>query len=127
MGKIIAEINEKTEGFKGLKVPVEVIVDRDTKGFEISVGSPPVSALIKKEIGVEKGAKTKEEKAGDIEMKKVVEIAKSKKDYSLGKELKDITKEVLGTCLSIGVTVEGKDPREVIKEINDGKHDSLFG
>ena len=40
----------------GLKVPVKVIVDPTTKEFEIEVGVPPVSALIKKELGIEKGS-----------------------------------------------------------------------
>jgi len=54
-----------------------------------------------------------------------VDIAKAKRN-SLGKSTKETLKEVLGTCLSMGVTVEGKNAREVIKEVDEGKHDSLL-
>jgi large subunit ribosomal protein L11 len=35
-------------------------------------------------------------------------------------------KEVLGSCVSIGVTVEGKDPKELQREIDEGKYDEIF-
>jgi large subunit ribosomal protein L11 len=44
----------------------------------------------------------------------------------LARDLKAAVKEVLGTSVSMGVTVEGKDPREVQKEIDEGKHDALL-
>jgi large subunit ribosomal protein L11 len=128
IGQIIATINEKTKGYAGLSVPVKVIVDKDTKTFEVEVGSPPVSALIKKELGVEKGAKSVKEGGaiGNLTMQQVVKIAKMKHQGSLAKTLKAAVNEVLGTCLSVGVTVEGKDAREVIKDVKAGKYDSLF-
>jgi large subunit ribosomal protein L11 len=35
-------------------------------------------------------------------------------------------KEVLGSCISMGITVDGRDPREIQKEISEGKWDKLF-
>ena len=52
IGGIIDEINKKTGPFAGLKVPVKVIVDKETKKFEIEVGSPSTGELLKKELGV---------------------------------------------------------------------------
>lgn len=124
IGQIIALINEKTKNFSGMTIPVKVIVDKDAKSFDVEVGSPPTSAFIKKELGVEKGAKTKDEKAGDLSLEKVVSI--SKKKASLGNSLADSVNETLGTCLSMGVTVDGKNPRDVIREVNDGKHKELL-
>ncbi|MFH0818309.1 MAG: 50S ribosomal protein L11 [Candidatus Micrarchaeota archaeon] len=124
--QVIAAINDKTKDFAGLTVPVKVHIDKDSKAFEIEVGSPPVSALIKKEIGVKSGAKVKGEKVGDLPLAKAISIANSKKDGSLAKDIKSAVKQVLGTCVSMGVTCEGKDPREMIKEINDGKQDGAF-
>lgn len=127
VGKLVADINEKTKSFAGMKVPVKVIVDTTTKEYKIEVGLPPTSQLIKKELGLEKGSKTAgTEIVGDLELEKLVEIAKVKEDAMLGKTLKENLKQVVGTCLSIGVKVNGKDPREIIKEINEGKHDSLL-
>jgi large subunit ribosomal protein L11 len=126
INRVISTINEKTKGFAGLSVPVKVIVDKAEKSFEIEVGSPPISALIKKELGVKTGAKTKDEKVGDLPLSKAISIARSKQDQNLGSDVKAVVKQVLGTCVSMGVTCEGKDPRDVIKEIDSGEQDGAF-
>jgi large subunit ribosomal protein L11 len=123
IGEVVAKINEKTSSFTGMKVPVTVVVDEARK-FEIEVGTPPVAALIKKELGVEKGAKTAgTEVIGDLSLNRVVNIAKLKLGGSFAKGLKAAVMEVLGTCVSLGVTVNGKDPREVQREVAEGKHE----
>ncbi len=127
MKAVIDEINAKTKDFAGMKVPVKVIVDTDTKEFRVEVGSPPTTQLIKKELGLEKLAKEPgKETVGNLTMEQVVKIARMKKDSMLCKTFKDVVKCVVGTCITCGVTVEGKDPREVIKEINEGKYDDLI-
>jgi len=121
VAQVVAEINEKTSSFSGIKVPVTVVVDK-TRQFEIEVGSPPVAALIKKELGVGKGAKTSgTEVVGNLSLAQVVNIAKLKSGGTFAKDLKAAVNEVLGTCVSLGATVEGRDAREIIKEINEGK------
>ena len=127
IGQIIADINTKTKDFKGVKVPVKVIVDKDTKKFDIEVGTPPTSELIKKEIGRDKGRKEKGEVAGNISLDRVVAVAKMKTSVVRGRDVKAAVKEVLGTCVSVGVTCNGKDARMIIKEIEEGKHDSVLG
>jgi large subunit ribosomal protein L11 len=59
-------------------------------------------------------------------MDQVVRIAKIKRSELLAQTLKSAAKEVLGSCVSMGVTVEGKDPREVQKEIDEGKYEEIF-
>ncbi len=124
-GQVIAKINEETKAFAGIKVPVKVIVDTDTKDFRIEVGSPPTAELVKKEAGIEKGAGNREAPAGDVALEKLVGIAKAKTN-SLGKSLKDTLKEVLGTCVSMGLNVDGNNPSDVLTEIDEGKHDTLL-
>ena len=51
IGQVIAKINEKTKAFDGMKVPVTVIIN-DDKSFDIKVGTPPMSALIKAELNI---------------------------------------------------------------------------
>jgi len=127
VGKVVAEINEKTKEFEGMRVPVVIVIDAKTKQYEIKVGLPPVSALIKKELGIEKGAKNPgKEVVGNLTIEQAVRIAKMKRGGSLAKTLKSAVKEVLGTCVSMGVTVEGKDPRIVQKEIDEGKYDEVI-
>ncbi|MBU0527522.1 MAG: 50S ribosomal protein L11 [Candidatus Micrarchaeota archaeon] len=125
IGQVVAKINESTKDFAGMKVPVKVIVDPATKEFTVEVGSPPTGEIIKKEVGIEKGAGNREAPAGDISLEKIVKIATAKSN-SLGSNKKEIVKEVLGTCLSMGVTIDSKNAREVIKEVNEGKHDSMM-
>jgi len=124
IGQIVAKINEKTAAFEGMKVPVKIIIDKKTKQFDIEVGSPPVSALIRKELGLEKGAKTAgKEVVGNLTFGQAIELAKLKLGAMMAKDLKASVKEVLGTCVSMGVTVDGREAREVQREIDEGKHD----
>lgn len=120
---VINQINEKTKIFKDMEVPVKVIVDGETKKFTISVGTPPVTSMLKKELNAKKLATVSESgersEPGDIKIEKIVEIAKAKD--SLSGDLKAKVKQVLGTCLSSGVTVNGKNPRDVQKEIDENK------
>ena len=125
--QIINTINEKTKQFDGMKVPVKVLVDPKTKNFEIEVGTPPASSLIMKEIGLEKGSgSAATHKVGNLTVDQAIKIAKMKEDNLLGKELKQKTKEIIGTCTSMGVTVEGKKPSEIQKSIDAGDFDSKF-
>jgi large subunit ribosomal protein L11 len=124
--KVVQEINEKTKQFTGMKIPVTIEVNPD-KTFNILVGTPPTTALILKELGVEKGSGTpKTAKIGNLTMKQVIKLAEMKKEASLGKTLKSRVKEVVGTCLSMGVTVEGKEPKQITAEINSGNWDSVL-
>ena len=124
---IVNEINKQTGDFKGMRVPVKVEVDKETKQFVISVGTPTTSALIAKESGAPKGsAKPNTELVGDLTMDKVIIIAKSKIAGSYAASIKSAAKEVVGSCVSMGVKVEGKDAREFMKEIDAGKWDSKF-
>jgi large subunit ribosomal protein L11 len=125
---IVNKINEVTKDYAGMKVPVKVVVDPETKEFEVTVGTPTASALIVSELKVEKGSGSpKATKVGDLSMEQLVKVAKMKRVQLLAADTKRAAKEILGTCVSMGVTVGGKDPREVQKEIDEGKHDALIG
>ncbi|MDR1991929.1 MAG: 50S ribosomal protein L11 [Nitrososphaerota archaeon] len=125
---VVNKINEITKDYAGMKVPVKVNVDPEDKTFEISIGTPTASALIVAELKIEKGSGTPNTvKAGDLTMEQVIKIAKIKSHQLLAPDTKNATKELLGTCVSLGVTVEGKDPREVQKDIDAGIYENLFG
>ncbi len=124
---IVNKINEVTKDYAGMKVPVKVTVDLETKQFEVTVGTPTTSALIVSELKIEKGSGSpKDQKVGDLNMEQVVKIARMKSEELLSSNLRAAAKEVLGSCVSLGVTVDGKDPKEVQKEIDEGKHDSAL-
>jgi large subunit ribosomal protein L11 len=124
---IVNKINEATKQYSGMKVPVKIIIDTETKEFQVSVGTPTTSALIISELGIEKGSGApKTEKVGNLSLAQTVRIAKMKSSKLLARSPKAAVKEVLGSCVSMGVTVEDKDPREVQQEIDERKHDDLF-
>jgi large subunit ribosomal protein L11 len=199
IGDVFKKVNEATSAYKGMQVPVKIIIDKDTKEVKVEVGTPPVSSLIKKELGLEK-AKTKaaeeaekaaeaaklssatkaaggaagaasaaapaeaekvEEKAAEapaegedaaaegeaadatatpgepvekpkevlasLKMEQVVKIAKMKMTALLAKDLKAAAKMVIGTANSMmGIQVEGKWPKDVIKEVDEGKWDDAI-
>ncbi|MEM0141451.1 MAG: 50S ribosomal protein L11 [Thermoplasmatales archaeon] len=121
IGQVLKEINDKTKAFSGMQVPVKVTVDPETKKFEISVGKPPVSALLKKELGIETATGSSKTKlSGNLDMKQVKKIAETKMDNMNAGSLASAVLEVLGTCISMGITVDNKDPREIQKLIKEG-------
>ena len=125
--QVVGAINEKTKAFVGMKVPVTLTIDPKTKEFEIKVGTPPTTALIMKELGLEKGSgKPNSDFVGDLTVKQVTKIADMKKDSMLAKDKKGRFKEVVGTCVSMGVTVDGKNPRKIIADVDAGEYQGLF-
>ncbi len=133
IGEVFKKVNEKTAEYKGMQVPVKIIVDKDTKDVEIEVGIPPVTSMIKKELGIEKAKFTEEDVAagktvlGSITMEQCVKIAKLKMSQMLVKDLKAAVKQVVSTAGSMtGIQVEGKNYKEVLKEIDEGKWDKYF-
>jgi len=123
--QIISAINEQTKEFKGMKIPVSVSVDSDTKKWEIEVGIPSASALLLKEAGIQKGSGTSgTEWVGEVSADMIAKIAKVKLETSYASSLKSVAKQIVGTCVSLGIKVEGKKPKEFTAEINEGKWDS---
>ena len=118
LGKVIADINKETMGFKGMKVPVEVDANPKTKNYKIEVFSPPVAELIKKEIGTEKGSgQALTNKIGNLSFETVLGIAKTKHSGLLAKDLRGAVRLIVGTCVSMGVLIDNKEAKEIEKEI----------
>jgi len=180
MGQLFQDINNKTKDYAGMNVPVKVIVNKKDHSYNIEIGTPPVSSLLRKELGlkkisgeskeeesedtIKKGKKEekkedkkeveeekeekktkkdeKREKAekvriekekkkvreiiADVKMEQCVKVAKMKRDSLLAKTFKSAVKEVVGSCVSMPVTVEGKTPKETLKDIDEGKYDSVL-
>lgn len=125
--EVAEKINEATKKFEGMTVPVEIIVDLDTKEYEIKVGVPSTTALLLKAVGAEKpSGDPAHQKIGDLSFEKIVEIALLKKPDLLAKTLKAAVKTILGSARSIGITVDGKDPKQVTREVDSGLYDAIL-
>lgn len=124
---IVNKINEETKSYAGMKVPVKIAVDTETKEFEVTVGIPTTAALIVKEAGIQKGSGTPNtEKVGNLSLDQAVNIAEVKRSSLLARSLRAAVKEVIGTCVSMGVLVDEKDPKIVLREIEEGKYDEML-
>lgn|SRR3989344_197099 len=124
LGKVIGDVNTATKGFAGMKVPVEIDVDGKTKTFTISVFSPPMAELIKKEVAIEKGSgEPHATKVGNIAFERLISIAETKMPNLLAKTLKSAVKLAVGSCVSLGILIDNKDPKEIEKDIDQGKYD----
>ena len=83
--------------------------------------------IVEDKLGVEKGSGTPNtEKVGNLNLEQLVKIANTKIDQSYATTIKSAVKELVGSCVSMGITVENKEPKDIISEINDGKWDDSF-
>ena len=124
---IVKQINESTKDYTGMRVPVKVNVDTGTKQFTVEVGIPTVSALVVKESGIAKGSGTpKTVIAGNITIDQLAKIANVKISQSYASSVKSVAKEVAGSCVSMGVNIEGKPAKEFLEEVRQNKWDEAF-
>lgn len=120
-GKVVAEINEKTKEFAGVTVPVKIIIDTAKKSYIIEIGTPSTAALIKKELLLEKGSqKAGQEIVADISIDQLIKVSRSKAASLLSKTPENALKEVIGTCITLGILIDGKSPKDILKEVDAG-------
>ena len=126
--EIVKVINEKTKAFVGMKVPVKITIDPKTKDFEISVGTPPTSALILKELGIGSGSGEPSTKfVANLTLDQAIKVSEMKKDSLLGNTTKQRVLEVTGTCCSMGIEIDGKKPKDFQADLKRGKYDTQLG
>ena len=119
--KVGEDIATATKAYKGIRLFVVIVAkDRQCK-VELA---PGVSSMIVKEMGGYERDKKKpkiENRTGNISFQQVLKIAKIafEDGRSLSKTLEGTVKEVLGSCLGCGCTVDGQSPKEITKKINN--------
>jgi large subunit ribosomal protein L11 len=122
---IVNEINKQTAEYGGLPVPVDVTIDTDTKEFSVKVGMLTTFALISQASGLSKGSGEPNSKfVADLSFDQLVGVAKKKRPGIYAATLKTAVREVLGTCQSAGVTVDGRPAKEVQEAIQSGEYDA---
>ena len=123
---VVQQINDETAAFDGMEVPITVEYE-DDGAFTIEVGVPPTAELIKDEAGFDTGSGEPQETfVADLTVDQVKKIAEQKQSDLLAYDLKNAAKEVVGTCVTLGVTIEGNDPRQFKERIDDGEYDDQF-
>lgn len=125
---IVNKINELTASYKGTKVPVEVVLDTDSKEFSVKVGMLSTYALVTQALGIPKGSGTPHSSfVGNMTFNQLVDVAKRKKEGMLSASLKAAVNEILGSLVSMGVTVEGKTAKEIQAQVRSGAYDQALG
>ena len=126
IGKIIAAINNTPAVFAVMKVPVKILI-ADDKSIEIKVGTPPMSAQIKSELNLAKGySNNTKEFVGNMTLAQAKKLAKMKEDSLLGATEKARVLEVAGAAVTVGVTIDGKKPKDFQAAVKAGEYDSQF-
>jgi large subunit ribosomal protein L11 len=123
---VVSEINDRTEAFDGTEVPVTVEYE-DDGAFEIEVGVPPTAALVKDEAGFETGSGEPQKNfVADLSVDQVRQIAEQKQSDLLAYDTANAAKEVAGTCVTLGVTIDGEDARTFDDRVDDGEYDETL-
>ena len=104
--EFVKQYNERTAEMKGNIVPAVITIYED-RSFEFATKLAPVSEMIKKELGLEKGSgATPREIAGELTDAQLTKIAQEKiKDLNTD-NIEDAKKIVAGTAKSMGVTIK---------------------
>jgi len=124
VGQVISKVNDATKEFRGLKVPVTLEIDAKTKKIEVSVATPPILELIKKEAGIVKGSgEATKTRVANLAIEQIIKIAKTKQQNMLVNNLKSAVKSVIGSCVSSGILIESKEPKEVLAGLEKGVYD----
>ena len=121
---IVNKINEETAEYAGIPIPVEVIIDADTKMFTVKVGMLSTFALITQTLSINKGSQTPNtDFVGNLTFDQLVDIARKKRNGLFSSTLKSAVREIVGSCQSMGVTVEGQHGKAIQNQIASGEYD----
>lgn len=124
---VVQQINDETGAFDGMEVPITVEYD-DDGSFEIDIGVPPTSELIKDEVGFSSGSGEPHENfVADMSVEQLKKVAEQKSSDLLSYDLKNAAKEVSGTCMTLGVTIDGEDARTFKTRVDAGEYDDILG
>merc|ERR1719488_38169 len=118
--KIGDDIAKATQDWKGLKVTVKLTIQNRQAKVEVvpSAASLIIKAL-KEPPRDRKKVKNIQHK-GNVPLEEIIKIARVMRPRSLSKKFEGTILEILGTAQSVGCTVEGEDPHDIIDQIKAG-------
>jgi len=119
--KVGEDIQKATMSWKGLKITVKLTVVNRVATVEVveTASALLVKALGEPERDRKKGPKNVKHN-GNLTLKQVLDIARTMRKKSIARTFAGTVKEILGTAFSVGCTVDGKSPRDVISAIDAG-------
>ncbi|KYN22718.1 PREDICTED: 60S ribosomal protein L12 [Trachymyrmex cornetzi] len=119
--KVGDDIAKATSDWKGLKITVQLTIQN--RQATISVVPSAASLIIKalKEPPRDRKRQKNIKHSGNLTFDDIVAIARAMRSRSMSRTLGGTVKEILGTCQSVGCTVEGRPPHDLIDDINAGE------
>ena len=106
IGDFVTKFNAATQKMAGDKVSVLITVYED-RSYDFIVKTPPVTGLILKAAGIEKGSgKNASSKAGKITRKQAEEIAERKMADLNAKDMEGAVRIIAGSARSMGIEVK---------------------
>ena len=114
-------IMKDTKDWKGLKITVQLKVkNRVAKIFIVPSAASLIIRALKEPPRDRKKVKNIKH-SGNITYNEVISIAKQIRERSMSRNLAGTVKEILGTCQSVGCTVQNLPPHDLIEQINAGR------
>ena len=80
-----------------------------------------------KELGIDKGSQNPgSDLVASLTIEQLRKVAEMKQDATLGNSIKEKALEIAGTCVSMGIAIEEKNPKEMQRLIKEGKYDEAL-
>jgi len=119
--KVGEDIAKQTQQWKGLKITVKLTIQNRQATIEVlpSASSMVIKALKEPPRDRKKVKNIKHN--GNITINDVFEIARAMRAKSMAREFSGTVREILGTCRSVGCTVDGKAPGDLTEQIKKGE------
>merc|ERR1711916_70261 len=119
--KVGDDICKATGDWKGLRITVKLTIQN--RQAQVSIVPSASSQIIKalKEPPRDRKKVKNIKHSGNVPLEQIIEIARVMRPRSMARQLSGTVKEILGTAQSIGCTVDGSHPHDVIEQIDDGE------
>ncbi|KAJ1654942.1 hypothetical protein IWQ61_002582 [Dispira simplex] len=121
--KIGEDIAKATKEWKGLRITVKLTIqNRQAAVSVVPSASSMVIRALKEPLRDRKKEKNIKH-SGNIPLNEIIDIARTMReaDKSMARELNGTVKEILGTCFSVGCTVDGQNPKDISDQITEGE------
>lgn len=119
--KVGDDIAKGTADWKGLKITVKLIIQNRQAQIEVvpSAASLVIKAL--KEPPRDRKKQKNIKHNGNLQFDDIIGIARIMRPRSMARRLEGTVKEILGTCQSVGCTIDGNHPHDIIDKIKSGE------
>jgi|TARA_B110000285_G_C15031057_1_gene566789 large subunit ribosomal protein L12e len=111
--KVGEDIQKATKDWRGIKIYIEIMVQNRQATVSICPTAAPLILKALKEPPRDRKKTKNVVHNGKLSLDNIIAIAKEMRPKSMAASFKGTVLEVLGTCVSVGCTIDGKSPKDV--------------